>query len=113
MTNIAVAATLWTVSHSHWSRNQGDLADSHTGHETRLREMPLNDRPGPWRPQHRERIDLSVPRDVRYWTGVWGLTDQELRDAVAAVGPVAADVAAHLGKPLRSEDLSRRGPREG
>jgi hypothetical protein len=95
MTNIAVAATL--------------LARL----EMRLRGMSLNERPGPWRPQHRSRIDLSVPSDVLYWTGLWGLTDQQLRDAVAAVGPIAADVAAYLGQPLRGEDLSRGGPREG
>jgi hypothetical protein len=112
MTDIA-AATLWRVSHSHWTRKKWGLRGQPRGHEARRRGVSLNDRPVPWRPQHRDRIDLGVPRDVLYWTGLWGLTDQELRDAVAAVGSVAADVAAHLGKPLRNEDLSRRGPREG
>jgi hypothetical protein len=45
-------------------------------------------------------IDISKPRDVMYWAGLWGLADQELRDAVAAVGTVPADVAAHIGQPL-------------
>jgi hypothetical protein len=35
-----------------------------------------------------------------YWAGLWGLTDQELRDAVGAAGPVPADVAVHIGQPL-------------
>ena len=55
-----------------------------------------------WAP---DTIRLGMPGDVRYWTGLWGLTDRELADAVAAVGPMAADVAAHLGKPLQGEDL--------
>ena len=50
--------------------------------------------------QRRERIDISNRSDVLYWTGLWGLSDQELRDAVAAVGTVPADVAAHIGQPL-------------
>ena len=45
-------------------------------------------------------IDISNPRDVMYWAGLWGLADQELRDAVVAVGPDPADVAAHIGQPL-------------
>lgn len=40
-----------------------------------------------------------------YWAGKWGLTDQELRDAVAAAGQKAADVASHLGKPLGGDNL--------
>jgi hypothetical protein len=59
----------------------------------------------------RDRIRLEVPRDTIYWAGLWGLTDQELRDAVAAVGPMAADVAAYLGQPVKGEDLRRgHGP---
>ncbi len=50
--------------------------------------------------QRHARVDISNPRDVMYWAGLWGLADQELYDAVAAVGPVPADVAAHIGQPL-------------
>jgi hypothetical protein len=50
--------------------------------------------------QRHAQIDISNPRDVLYWTGLWGLADQELCDAVAAVGSVPADVAAHIGQPL-------------
>jgi Protein of unknown function (DUF3606) len=46
-------------------------------------------------------IDVGNPRDVMYWAGLWGLADQELFDAVAAVGSDPADVAAHIGQPLR------------
>jgi hypothetical protein len=67
----------------------------------------LNQRPLSRRSPHRDRIDIESPRDVFYWAGTWGLSDQELRDAVAAVGPMAADVAEHLGQPLMGEDLGR------
>lgn len=73
----------------------------------------MKDRPGKWRLQRQNRIHLDAPRDVLYWTGLWGLTDQELRDAVAAVGPIAADVAAYLGRPLEGEDLGHGFPRAG
>jgi hypothetical protein len=55
----------------------------------------------------RDRICLEAHRDVMFWAGLWGLSDQELHDAVAAVGPMAADVAAYLGVPLQGEDLCR------
>jgi len=68
--------------------------------------------PTPKFERRRDRIRLDAPRDVMHWTGLWGLTDQELRDAVAAVGPMAADVAAYLEQPLEGEDVSRGSPRE-
>ncbi len=30
--------------------------------------------------------------ELQYWTNKWHVTEQELRDAVAKVGPMAADV---------------------
>ena len=45
-------------------------------------------------------INISNPRDVMYWAGLWALSDQELFDAVAAVGSVPADVAVYIGQPL-------------
>jgi hypothetical protein len=54
--------------------------------------------------QRRDSIRFDVPGDILYWTGLWGLTDRELRDAVAAVGPIAADVAAYLGQPLEGDN---------
>ena len=55
----------------------------------------------------RKLINLCDPRDVIFWAGTWGLTDQELADAVAAVGPVIQDVAAHLGEPIEEDPLQR------
>jgi hypothetical protein len=45
-------------------------------------------------------INIDNARDVLFWTGLWGLTDQELYDAVAAVGPSPEEVAEYLGQPL-------------
>lgn len=49
--------------------------------------------------QDRLRISLTQEHEVRYWTKKWGITREELEAAVKAVGPMAAKVAMHLGKP--------------
>jgi hypothetical protein len=66
----------------------------------------LTDRQPITRPPRRDTVRVDVQSDVLYWTGLWGLTDRELREAVAAAGPIATDVAAYLGQPLEGEDLS-------
>lgn len=43
-------------------------------------------------------IDVTALRDVDYWTDALGVTETELRLAVAAVGDSAQDVRDHLGK---------------
>jgi len=43
-------------------------------------------------------IDITALRDVDYWTDALGVTEAELRLAVAAVGDSAQDVRDHLGK---------------
>jgi hypothetical protein len=48
----------------------------------------------------RRSIDIGNPKDMRFWAGVWGLSDQELIAAVGAAGPNPGDVAAHIGQPL-------------
>jgi hypothetical protein len=47
-----------------------------------------------------DSIRLEHRGDVRYWAGLWGLTDQQLRDAVAIAGPIASEVASYLGQPI-------------
>ncbi|HEY2752147.1 DUF3606 domain-containing protein [Phenylobacterium sp.] len=61
----------------------------------------------------RDTIRLDVKRDVLYWAGTWGLTDQELRDAVAAVGPNAGDVADYLGQAINGKNLGDNVERSG
>jgi len=44
----------------------------------------------------RDRINLSETYEVDYWTKKFGVTEAELRNAVAKVGPIVADVEAFL-----------------
>jgi hypothetical protein len=46
----------------------------------------------------RDRINLSEPYEVQYWTKALGVSVEELREAVAAAGSTAKAVRAHLGK---------------
>ena len=46
----------------------------------------------------RDRINLSEDYEVRYWTGALGVTKQQLREAVQAVGSTAEAVRRHLGR---------------
>jgi len=50
------------------------------------------------RPQDASRISLEEDYEVRYWTDKWGITRDELADAVQRVGHSAAAVARHLGR---------------
>jgi len=43
-------------------------------------------------------IDVTDPRDIDYWTDALGVSETELRLAVAAVGSSVQDVRDHLGK---------------
>ncbi len=51
-------------------------------------------------PADRSRVNINEDYEVKYWTSKWSVTEQQLSDAVRRVGPMARDVAAHLGKPL-------------
>lgn len=48
--------------------------------------------------QDRSRINVNEPHEVQYWTQTLKVTEQQLREAVRAVGVMAADVRKHLGK---------------
>jgi len=50
------------------------------------------------RPQDASRIALEEDYEVRYWTKKWGITREELADAVAKAGNSAASVARHIGR---------------
>jgi len=49
-------------------------------------------------PQDSSRIALGEDYEVRYWTDKFGVSQDELVDAVKAVGNGADAVARHLGK---------------
>ena len=47
----------------------------------------------------RERIDINDPDKIRNWTESLGVSRDELRRAVHAVGTQASRVREYLGKP--------------
>lgn len=47
-------------------------------------------------PRDRERVNIHEPYEVRYWTGHFGCTESQLRQAVSAVGVMVRDVAEYL-----------------
>ena len=49
-------------------------------------------------PQDRNRINMSQPHEVRYWTQALGCTESELRTAVQQAGDRADAVRQHLAK---------------
>jgi hypothetical protein len=46
----------------------------------------------------RDRINLQEDYEVQYWTKTLGVSAEELRKAVEAVGSTADAVRRHLGK---------------
>lgn len=46
----------------------------------------------------RDRINVNEDYGLQYWTTTLGVSAEELRAAVAEVGPTAAAVRKHLGK---------------
>lgn len=49
-------------------------------------------------PADRARINIHEPWEVKWWTKELGVTEAQLKAAVAAVGVSAAAVRRHLGK---------------
>ncbi len=46
--------------------------------------------------QDRARIDVHQQHELRHWSHKFGVTEDELRKAVEAVGPMADDVERRL-----------------
>jgi hypothetical protein len=51
--------------------------------------------------QDRSRINISQEHEVRYWTETLGVSQDQLKAAVQAVGNSADKVREHLGKRSR------------
>ncbi|HKW28629.1 MAG TPA: DUF3606 domain-containing protein [Verrucomicrobiae bacterium] len=49
-------------------------------------------------PQDASKINIHEPYEVEYWHKKFGVTPQELRDAVSKVGVSVDKVQKHLGK---------------
>jgi hypothetical protein len=47
-------------------------------------------------PPNNQRVNLSERWERSYWARRFGVTDEELRQAVAMVGPLAEDVREYL-----------------
>ena len=45
-----------------------------------------------------QRIDVNREQECRYWSEKLGVSEERLRRAVKAVGPLVEDVRRHLGK---------------
>ncbi len=48
--------------------------------------------------QDRQRINLSQEHEVAYWTRKWGITREQLADAVRKAGSMVSAVARKLKK---------------
>ena len=48
--------------------------------------------------QDRQRINMSEDYEVTYWSKKWGVSREQLAEAVRNAGPMAAAVAKFLGK---------------
>lgn len=48
------------------------------------------------RPEDSQRINLNQPYEVQYWCDKFDCTEDDLQDAVDAVGNSAADVQTYL-----------------
>ena len=46
----------------------------------------------------RYRVKVIDRDEISHWKKKWRVTEQELRDTVKQVGPMAMNVAKHLGK---------------
>jgi hypothetical protein len=53
-------------------------------------------------PQDATRINVNELHEVRYWTQALGVTEAQLRSAIAAAGVEVRDVRVYLGKPERA-----------
>lgn len=49
-------------------------------------------------PQDRARVNVNEPHELRYWTEQLQVSEEALRAAVAAVGPMADAIRKHLEK---------------
>ena len=52
-------------------------------------------------PSDRSRINMGEAWEIRWWCVQFGATEDELRQAVDAVGPTPAEVERHLKKAAR------------
>lgn len=49
-------------------------------------------------PEDPNKINVNQSWEISYWSDALGVSEQKLRAAVAAVGPLVKDVKKYLGK---------------
>lgn len=49
-------------------------------------------------PRDRARVNIHEAYEVAYWTRHFGVTEQQLRNAVSRVGVMVADIKRFLGR---------------
>jgi hypothetical protein len=49
-------------------------------------------------PRDRQRVSMSEDYEVAYWTRKWGVSREQLAEAVRQAGPMSAAGARHMGK---------------
>ena len=59
-------------------------------------ETTMADDPNIRGQQDRSRINVDQAHELRYWSDKFGVTEQQLRDAVDAVGPMVDDVEKRI-----------------
>lgn len=42
------------------------------------------------------RVNTNQPHEVTYWTYKWNITEEQLREAVRAAGPMVTDIERYL-----------------
>ena len=47
--------------------------------------------------QDRTRVNIDQDYEAKYWANKWGVSQEELRSAVAQVGPMVSDLERHFG----------------
>jgi hypothetical protein len=45
-----------------------------------------------------QEVDINNPADINYWTGLWEVSEGELRMAVANVGTEVSELRIALGR---------------
>jgi hypothetical protein len=61
------------------------------------------DNPTLTRPRDAQRVNVHQEHELRYWMQEFGVSAEQLREAVEQVGPMVEDVADYIGAEKRSQ----------
>jgi hypothetical protein len=56
-------------------------------------------------PEDPKKINIGQPHEIEYWTKELGVSEEKLREAVKAKGPLVKDVKDYLGIKKSWRDL--------